>query len=460
MGGKSRKARKYLDESLAVAEQQGAKFEHAQSLWARGQVGSAVGWAEASADLEQGRDALRKLGAYWVLGETEPSPPEQPVMPALIERFDALLQAGRRIASAMTRDAVYESVRAAALAILRGDECRLVGVQARAIADPEPQDGYSRTVVQRAIETKRPVVATDQANDDPSESLVLAGARSVLCAPIAVRGTVVACVYVSHQRVDGLFGPDEERMAEFITTLAGAALENVEGMTKAESDLIAGTTAGLAHAIKSPVAVLRTYLGMLRGAERDGSFDRYLHTMEDALNRISELVGRLQGAQVRPPEKVAIGVEQLIDDAVSEVRPLFPSESAYAIDRHSVSGAPATIVADREQLRLVLVNLLVNAHQAMPRGGRVEVAVRAGSGPTVELSITDQGAGPSPVVESRLFEPFVTSKADGTGLGLWVCKKIVEDHHQGRIELHRVPGGGTVVRVVLPVGSDAAAALF
>jgi two-component system sensor histidine kinase AtoS len=244
-------------------------------------------------------------------------------------------------------------------------------------------------------------------------------------------------------------------MAEFITTLAGAALENVEGAARAESQLIASSVAGLAHAIKNPVAVLRAYVGLLRsGADRGDRavVDHYLHTMEGALDRIGELVRHLQRVQVTASRKTAMPLERLIDEAIEEVGPLFPEASGYRVECDVASNAPALIVADGEQLRLVIVNLLVNANQAMPRGGCVRIAVRPASGGGVEIVITDEGAGIPSAIEPRLFEPFVTSKSEGTGLGLWVCKKIVEERHQGRIEVIGVPGGGTSVSVTLPVG--------
>jgi two-component system sensor histidine kinase AtoS len=140
---------------------------------------------------------------------------------------------------------------------------------------------------------------------------------------------------------------------------------------------------------------------------------------------------------------------------MEEVGPLFPEASGYRVECDVASNAPALIVADGEQLRLVIVNLLVNANQAMPRGGCVRITVRPDSGGGVEIVVTDEGAGIPSAIEARLFEPFVTSKSEGTGLGLWVCKKIVEEQHQGRIEIMGVPGGGTSVSVILPVGHRA-----
>jgi signal transduction histidine kinase len=208
------------------------------------------------------------------------------------------------------------------------------------------------------------------------------------------------------------------------------------------------------------VAVLRAYLGLIRGASAQsggGVLDQYLHTMEGALERINELVDRLQSVQAASSDRSAVSVKRLIDEAVAEVTPLFPGKAGYRIDREIAADAPAVIMAHEERLRLMIVNLLVNAHQAMPRGGRVGITVRSEGDRMVEILIADQGPGISPSIEPRLFEPFVTTKADGTGLGLWVCKKIVEDHHQGRIEVRSVPGEGTTVRVRLPVRGDTGA---
>src|SRR5262249_38704719 len=99
MQGSPRLARRHLDESLAVAQRQGARFEHAQTLLARGRVGAEAGWPDAQADLAAGRQALRALGADFALDEAPtPEAREKPATLSLIDRFDTVLDAGRRIA--------------------------------------------------------------------------------------------------------------------------------------------------------------------------------------------------------------------------------------------------------------------------------------------------------------------------------------------------------------------------
>ncbi|MEO6665769.1 MAG: GAF domain-containing sensor histidine kinase, partial [Nitrospiria bacterium] len=470
MQGKPRKARRHLDESLKAAEQQGARFEHAQSLLAWAQVGLAMDWPGAAEEMARARQALRALGAYWVLGEADPEV-DQPPSPGLLDRFDTVLEAGRAIATALSRDAVGVAVESAALTVLRAEECLVLEiVPGGSSADPAPRrlqvarggrepgstgaDVFSCAVVERAIEAGRPIVVAEGAGGSPTESLVLSGARSVLCAPITARGAVVWCFYVSHRQVGGLFGKDEERLAEFIATLAGAALENVEGMGRIEDQLIAGSAAGLAHAIKSPVAVVRAYLNLLPGVVEAGdraAFAQYLQTMEGAIDRIGELIRRLHRVRIEGSRLQSVTLKQVIDQAVDEVRGLFPETRGYRIAIETAPGSPDVIRADGEQLVLVLANLLTNAGQAMPGGGLTRIGVRPDGDGRVAFTVSDQGDGIPAALQSRLFEPFVTTRSEGTGLGLWVCRKIVEQHHHGRITVSSVAEQGTAVTISLPI---------
>jgi signal transduction histidine kinase len=403
------------------------------------------------------------------LGEASPKDQKATVTPGLIDRFDAVLDVGRRIAAALSREAVHNAIGEAALTLLRAEVCLVLGVantavggkrrvQVLATFGPSSDAAYSRTLVDRAVDTGRPVVSGDGTERDASESVVLSGARSILCAPVAVRGGIAACFYVTHRQVGGLFGPDEERLAEFVATLAGAALENVEGLAKSESQLIANSAAGLAHAIKNPVAIIRAYVDLLRTSISSGdssAFSRYLTTMDGALDRINELVRRLRRVPVDGCRKGRVVLESLVRRAVDEVRPLFSEGSGYRIDIHVSPEAPRTLVADGEQVILALANVLANAGQSMPEGGLIRVDVRSEDRGSAMIAVSDQGPGISPEVHQRLFEPFLTTKPEGTGLGLWVCRKIVEVHHQGRITVAPAPGGGTTVVLALPFGDGA-----
>jgi two-component system sensor kinase len=234
--GSYRRARRFFEESLAVSERQGAMYEHAQTLLARGRVGQELGWRRAAEEVAEAKLILGTLEAA-ALGKDPPgsAAPDQAVTLSLADRFDTVLDSGRRIASALSREAIFAAVREAALKLLRSERCVLLkvdgetGADDAATASSELPAEFSRTMVRRALAAGRAVAFVDGGADDSSESVLLARVRSALCAPIFVRGRAVCCFYVSHRQVAGLFGEDEERLADFMATLAGAALENAEG---------------------------------------------------------------------------------------------------------------------------------------------------------------------------------------------------------------------------------------
>ena len=238
MHGSIHRARKCLDESLAVAERQGAKFEHAQTLLARGRVGREVGWREAEQDLTTARQALRSLGADFALDEVQvtQAEPTKTATLSLVDRFDTVLDAGRRIASALDRKSIFKEVRESAFRLLRGERCLLLQLQGDDAAENltmvsgEVEAEYSRMMADRALATEKVIVFVE--GQAIEEGALLAGVRSALCAPVFVRGKPAGCFYVDHHQVSGLFGEDEQRLAEFIATIAGAALENAEGFAE------------------------------------------------------------------------------------------------------------------------------------------------------------------------------------------------------------------------------------
>jgi two-component system sporulation sensor kinase A len=108
-----------------------------------------------------------------------------------------------------------------------------------------------------------------------------------------------------------------------------------------------------------------------------------------------------------------------------------------------------TVWVDGAQIKQVFLNILLNALQAMPNGGRITVRIHV-SGGSLLTAITDDGVGISPEVRANLFQPFFTTKQGGTGLGLSISQRIIEGHN-GRLRLFSQPGAGTTVVVRLPL---------
>jgi two-component system sensor kinase len=236
--GRPARARRLFDESLAVARRQGARAEEAQTLLARGQVGLGLGWAGAAEDVAGAEGSLRALETELasVLGEDRAGAGRSLSL-SQADRFDKVLDAGRRIASALSEAAVFNAVEEAVRTLLRGEYCLVLGVDGEGAQRLRPihgtmPSGFSRSTAERALATGRPVVFEEGLSGEAAESMVLAGIRSALYAPFFVRGRAAGCFCVLHRQVGGLFREDEERLAEFIAAVAGAALENTEGFSQ------------------------------------------------------------------------------------------------------------------------------------------------------------------------------------------------------------------------------------
>ncbi len=237
--GDERRALRYLDESREEARRQGAAYEAAQTRLVRAQLTQELGLPDAADELSAARQELQQLeaGLPQAVAEEEPPRAKEATL-SLVDRFDTLLESGRQIASALSREAIFAAARAAALKLLRGERCLILkvagpaeGGSVTAMSD-EVAPQFSQDLVRQAVEAGRSVVFLEGASQESSESLVLSGARSVLCAPVYVRGQAVACFYLAHAQVTGLFGETERRLADFVATLTGAALENAEGFAQ------------------------------------------------------------------------------------------------------------------------------------------------------------------------------------------------------------------------------------
>jgi signal transduction histidine kinase len=170
------------------------------------------------------------------------------------------------------------------------------------------------------------------------------------------------------------------------------------------------------------------------------------------LQRVARLLNELLGmARAAVPAFAATDLELLVEQVVRLLQMSARKKDVTLERRGDVLPVGA---ADASRLKQALVNLVLNAIQASPVGKTVWVETRsvtdATAGPYVEFAVRDEGAGVAPEVRERVFEPFVTTKENGTGLGLPVTRQIVADHG-GTIAVESAPAGGAVFAVRLPL---------
>jgi diguanylate cyclase (GGDEF)-like protein len=248
--GRQGTARRLFEQSLRVADDQGARFESLQTLLAKGRTGQSLGWSGAGEEVAK---AMRGLAAMRAQPIQEPGTAGSVALAlagnqmtlSLADRFQTLLEVGRRIATGLSREAVFETLREAGETLLRGEECVIMAVppdgaitDVRAVAGTADLgiEDYLQAIALDAMGKGEILTYSFEGHhDDPLHTrLAFSGIRSALCAPILVRGRPVGCLYVAHRRISGLFDEDERRLAGFIATLGGAALENAAGFAAAQ----------------------------------------------------------------------------------------------------------------------------------------------------------------------------------------------------------------------------------
>jgi PAS domain S-box-containing protein len=215
-----------------------------------------------------------------------------------------------------------------------------------------------------------------------------------------------------------------------------------------------GTLAGgIAHDFNNIIGVISNFAELAKDALPQSSPAREdLEQISEASRRAARLVRQLLAfsrKQVVQPGPVDLN--RLVSDTSELLRRVLPSNIAVAAAAES---QPAYVVADRGQLEQVLLNLALNARDAMPDGGKLTLATTRTAN-EVALAVSDEGVGIPAALRSKIFEPFFTTKAPGkgTGLGLATCYGIVKQAG-GRLEVQSEPGAGSTFRAIFPRLAD------
>jgi len=215
--------------------------------------------------------------------------------------------------------------------------------------------------------------------------------------------------------------------------------------------------ASLAHEINNP---LQTSIGCLGLAdeilgERDDDLRVYIKMAMEELQRSARIVKKLRDLNRKSDnsEKSPVNLQEILEGVLvltknrlydRNIVPIFPYQ-----------GPPPYALAARDQIQQVLLNLVMNAIDALPEGGNIYLDLVKTQAPEgYQIKIRDTGQGIPPEMMDNLFDPFFTTKDDGLGLGLYISQQIIEDH-EGSISVESKPGKGTVFTIWLPgIGSN------
>lgn len=212
-------------------------------------------------------------------------------------------------------------------------------------------------------------------------------------------------------------------------------------------------SAGLAHEIKNPLAGIKGAIEVIRDSVPASDVHReILGDVLHEVSRIDKIVRDLLNyAKPKPPSHTDIDLAEMTQRIVAMVEKSTVNE-AHFIRLHKLTRIPG-FTGDETQLEQVLLNLLLNAQKAMPEGGPIDVRLSfLPADGTVRLEVEDCGTGISEEVRKKLFQPFFTTRTDGTGLGLATCMKNVQ-YHGGSIEVYSEVGKGARFVVTVPLVS-------
>jgi two-component system sensor histidine kinase HydH len=265
---------------------------------------------------------------------------------------------------------------------------------------------------------------------------------------------------------------DLQASMESIGSQVGAVVERLQrsqrDALRAEQLAAVGQlAAGMAHELRNPLTSMKL---LVQGASRDGSvglYGRDLAVFGEEITRVERLVQTLLDfARPPQPNRTSFDLAELVKESANFVAPQAEPKNIRLQCR--LPQFPVWIKADQGQIRQVLLNLLLNAFDAVPDNGEIKLEVLLCSGHArpedapvaadsqlcsegnLTIRVADNGPGVPVELADRLFDPFVSNKPTGIGLGLSICKRIVEAHG-GTMNAENSPGGGAVFSVHLPL---------
>jgi PAS domain S-box-containing protein len=253
---------------------------------------------------------------------------------------------------------------------------------------------------------------------------------------------------------------ERKRMEEALRCAnAGLQVANME-LRRAQEQLVRSErlaaigqlAGGVGHELRNPLGAIKNAVYYIKGkvikselAQKEPRVMEFLNIMDDEINACAKIINDLLGfSRVGKPSVSPTQIKHVIEDALSHT----PIPENIEVVKKLDTELPQVEI-DASQIQQVLVNMISNAVQAMPEGGKLIIGAREKEG-FLEVRIADTGCGIPQEAIGKIFDSLFTTKAKGIGLGLAVCKTII-DRHEGKIEVKSQVGKGTTFIIRLPL---------
>jgi signal transduction histidine kinase len=292
---------------------------------------------------------------------------------------------------------------------------------------------------------------------------------SMLACPIQFENTAIGVLNI-YTDYPHRFKDSEKRIFETLASLGATAIRNAElyeRIFQSEEQLRRSerlTTLGLlsaeiAHEIRNPLTVIQLLFESLAlEFAADDPRNRDAHIIQEKLGQLESIVSRVLSFGKSQQELHArFNLDRLIEDTLHLVR-LKLKQSRVDLAFSADPANPPHVTVNKGQIQQAVLNLLINATEAMPDGGRIEIATTiesSGEAPQAVIRISDTGRGIDPAIQDTIFDSFLTGRPDGTGLGLSIVKRILKSH-SGSVAIERTSPHGTTMKMVLPLARERA----
>jgi len=213
-------------------------------------------------------------------------------------------------------------------------------------------------------------------------------------------------------------------------------------------NVVGELAAGIAHEIRNPMTALKGFIQLLEGSVKD-DFSMYFNVITSELSRIESIITEF--LILARPQAIKFS-EKDLSIIMKETTELLNAQAILVNVQMilDIEDNLPLIYCEPNQLKQVFINVLKNAIEVMPNGGQIDVKIKQKDEDNLLVSITDRGSGISEDKIKRLGQPFYTTKERGTGLGLMVSYKIIEEH-QGQVDVESEEGKGTTFHIMLPI---------
>lgn len=309
-------------------------------------------------------------------------------------------------------------------------------------------------VVQRLAEKDGPVVMRGESEGLPLATDPLARLGAKLCFPIRVQDQLVAFVVLGAQARGEPYGTDDCDLLHGICHHVGTLLSHAgladERQAWAELEALHRFSVFCLHDLKNLAARLSLVAQNLEQHGHDPAFqESALRTVADTAKKMTGLMTKLSLKSFSPTvmgQADVLDLSSLIEEVVA------PLKQDRLVRVHVSDNPVPPLWAVREQIQQVLLNVMLNARQAITAQGAIAIAVAQSNGSAI-ITVYDTGTGVSPHMLERVFRSSQSNRPGRLGIGLYQCKKIIETHG-GTIQLRSEEGKGTQVRIALPLASS------